>query len=299
MSNEGVISGDAGRIGFLIKGEYENTKTYDFLDVVYYDNSSYVAKKETKGNTPQENNEYWQILAKGGISGTAGVTGVKGNAENTYRTGKVNLTAANIGAVEKEEGKGLSTNDLTDELLEKIENAGTSVTGVKGSAESKYRSGDVSISKSNIGLGKVENKSASEIISEISEENIVNILGYTPADNSIYGDAIVKLGGDNADRTTMTNGSFKVWLDDTEKCYVGLGNYNGIGSADSGLILLRGGRGMDLDGSTGDINMGGSLRVSGNATFLGNVDFKDAWSGTISTNSKTITVRNGIIVGVS
>ena len=31
----------------------------------------------------------------------AGVTGVKGNAETTYRTGQVNLTAANIGAVAK------------------------------------------------------------------------------------------------------------------------------------------------------------------------------------------------------
>ena len=31
----------------------------------------------------------------------AGVTGVKGNAETTYRTGQVNLTSANIGAVAK------------------------------------------------------------------------------------------------------------------------------------------------------------------------------------------------------
>ena len=38
-----------------------------------------------------------------GISGTTisntGVTGIKGNSESSYRTGQVNLTAANIGAV--------------------------------------------------------------------------------------------------------------------------------------------------------------------------------------------------------
>ena len=56
---------DAGRIGFLIKGEYDEHAEYDFLDVVYYGKSSYVAKKKTIGNTPQRNNEYWQIFAEG------------------------------------------------------------------------------------------------------------------------------------------------------------------------------------------------------------------------------------------
>lgn len=55
---------DAGRIGFVIKGAYDETTTYDFLDVVYYNGASYVAKKLTTGNVPQESNEYWQVLAK-------------------------------------------------------------------------------------------------------------------------------------------------------------------------------------------------------------------------------------------
>lgn len=55
---------DAGRIGFVIKGAYDATATYDFLDVVYYKSASYVAKKLTVGNVPQESNEYWQVLAK-------------------------------------------------------------------------------------------------------------------------------------------------------------------------------------------------------------------------------------------
>ena len=55
---------NAGRIGFDIKGEYSPTVTYDFLDVVFYQKSSYVAKKLTVGNTPARSDEYWQILAE-------------------------------------------------------------------------------------------------------------------------------------------------------------------------------------------------------------------------------------------
>lgn len=87
---------DAGRIGFVIKGEYGEFETYDFLDVVYFEGNSYVAKKLTIRNEPNENDEYWQILAKGAVEG---VTGVKGAAESDYRNGDVNLTPEDIGAL--------------------------------------------------------------------------------------------------------------------------------------------------------------------------------------------------------
>lgn len=101
---------DAGRIGFLIKGNYSNTTTYDFLDVVYFGHSSYVAKKLTLGNEPEENNEYWQILAS--TPGTA-VTGVKGSEETVFRTGDVNLTPDNIGALPSN-GTAVSAQKLTE-----------------------------------------------------------------------------------------------------------------------------------------------------------------------------------------
>ena len=53
------------KIGFLIKGNYSNEATYDFLDIVFYNGASYVAKKLTTGNTPARSNEYWQIFAEG------------------------------------------------------------------------------------------------------------------------------------------------------------------------------------------------------------------------------------------
>lgn len=87
---------NAGRIGFVIKGDYNNTATYDFLDVVYFGNASYVAKKLTIGNEPANNSEYWQVLAKL-PNGT--VTGIKGAAESAFRDGDVNITPENIGAL--------------------------------------------------------------------------------------------------------------------------------------------------------------------------------------------------------
>ena len=59
---------DAGRIGFLIKGTYDNTATYDFLDAVYYNNATYVAKKLTVGNKPQSSSEFWQVLMDGEVN---------------------------------------------------------------------------------------------------------------------------------------------------------------------------------------------------------------------------------------
>lgn len=113
---------DAGRIGFLIKGDYNASTEYDFLDVVYYNGSSYVAKTKTKGNAPESDNAYWHIFAQA----TNGVTGIKGSAETTYRTGQVN------------------------------------------------------IDKGNIGLGNVENKSSEIIRGELTESNITDALNYTP-----------------------------------------------------------------------------------------------------------------------
>ncbi|MEZ3446201.1 MAG: hypothetical protein K1W30_13900, partial [Lachnospiraceae bacterium] len=51
--------------GYKMCGDYDSEVTYDYPDVVFYDGSSYVAKKITVGNTPEKNSEYWQIFAAG------------------------------------------------------------------------------------------------------------------------------------------------------------------------------------------------------------------------------------------
>lgn len=101
---------------------------------------------------------------------TSAVTGVKGNSESSYRTGNVNLTAANIGAAASDHthtttiAADSGTNQLTMAANTKYKlTAGgstfvfttppdnNSVTGVKGNSESSYRTGQVNLTAANIG----------------------------------------------------------------------------------------------------------------------------------------------------
>lgn len=53
----------AGRILILPKGNYDATKTYEMLDLVGHNGTSWLAKKTVTGIEPSvENEEYWQCL---------------------------------------------------------------------------------------------------------------------------------------------------------------------------------------------------------------------------------------------
>lgn len=64
------------------------------------------------------------------------------------------------------------------------ENIPTGVTGVKGENEQAYRTGDVNITKDNLGLGNVENKNSETIRNEMTSSNITKALGYDPANSN-------------------------------------------------------------------------------------------------------------------
>ena len=66
------------------------------------------------------------------LSGGSGVTGVKGNAEQSYRTGNVNLTPANIGA---EEAGAVSTHDSSNTAHSDIR---TAVANAQTRADNAY-----------------------------------------------------------------------------------------------------------------------------------------------------------------
>lgn len=88
------MSASAGRVLLMPKGVYDAETTYTMLDMVRYGKSTFVCKQTTTGNTPDPNGDtaYWQLIATSGD-----VSGVKGNAEEDYREGNVNLTPANLG----------------------------------------------------------------------------------------------------------------------------------------------------------------------------------------------------------
>ena len=53
----------AGRILIMPKGAYDASKTYEMLDLVNYNGSSWLAKKTCKGITPSDDaTEYWQNM---------------------------------------------------------------------------------------------------------------------------------------------------------------------------------------------------------------------------------------------
>lgn len=54
-----------GRVVPIFKGDYNANTTYNFLDVVYYDNSSFVALDTTTGNLPTDTEHWLPVALKG------------------------------------------------------------------------------------------------------------------------------------------------------------------------------------------------------------------------------------------
>lgn len=105
---------------------------------------------------------------------------------------------------------------------------GVQVTGVKGSAESVYRTGEVNITKGNIGLENVENKSSSDIRGELTKANVTNALGYTPptADTNTWkantkdNEGYAAKGSGQANKVWKTDGDGNpAWRDDANTIY--------------------------------------------------------------------------------
>lgn len=53
-----------GRLSMLFKDAYSPSLTYHPLDVVTYENNSYICKKETTAGISPDNTEYWGVIAK-------------------------------------------------------------------------------------------------------------------------------------------------------------------------------------------------------------------------------------------
>lgn len=88
------MSASAGRVLIIPKGEYDSQSTYNMLDLVRFGAGTFICKKTSEGNEPsfEQDTEYWQLLV---LSGD--VAGVKGNAEEEYRNGLVNIDYDDLG----------------------------------------------------------------------------------------------------------------------------------------------------------------------------------------------------------
>lgn len=54
-----------GKVMITSKGEYDSSKSYEILDVVTYQGSSYLSKKYNNDSLPTNTND-WQLLAQKG-----------------------------------------------------------------------------------------------------------------------------------------------------------------------------------------------------------------------------------------
>lgn len=182
------------------------------------------------------------------------------------------------------------------------------------------------------GLLQVLNSSGTETV-RADKDGLKAILG-TIGGWSINTDSIesqnsiiISKGNDSGtDRATMNDASFKVWINDVERCYMGKGGYFGFGNPDSGLLFIHGAHGIKLDASTGSVESGdgrflckrldfnGDPNINGGATGTlfsslpgGGITVKggvitkwgmNGWSGTATISGIKITVVNGLITDI-
>ena len=87
-----------GKVGLVNKGDYSPSATYNILDFVYYDGSSYICLQNgTSAVTPNNEGLYWRYLAKGYIADTSVFcrkADMKTSLTTTYTAGQFAADAA-------------------------------------------------------------------------------------------------------------------------------------------------------------------------------------------------------------
>lgn len=59
---------DLGKVGIRIRGTWNSSNTYETMDLVYYNNSSYIAKQAVPANTTPTDTTYWQVALQAPFS---------------------------------------------------------------------------------------------------------------------------------------------------------------------------------------------------------------------------------------
>ena len=260
------------------------------------------------------------------------ITGVKGGAEESYRTGNVNITATNLGLgnvnntsdadkpistatqtalnnkVDKVTGKGLSSEDYTSAEKTKLSGIESgaqvnTITGIKGSSESSYRTGNVSISPANIGLGNVDNtsdlsKPISTATQSALDKKVDKVIGYSLSKNDFTDILKNKLDGiaEGAQVNSITGvkGSseetYRIGNVSISASNIGLGNVNNTSDADKPISIATQTALNGKVSTTVKINghaLNADVTVSKSDVGLGNVDNTSDANKPVSTAQQT------------
>lgn len=103
--------GPVGPAGLTWRGEYNDTTQYVKDDSVGYSGASYFCTKDSLGNAPLPDNEYWALLAAQGARGKPGLDGEPGKKGDDGKPGKDGKDAVfDIESLTQSELKELSQN---------------------------------------------------------------------------------------------------------------------------------------------------------------------------------------------
>ncbi len=124
-----------------------------------------------------------QILPEGNYEKDNAAERIRNAEEKIEGLQSKTYTAADVGA----DPIGSADEALQEAIAHTNEKI--SELGVKGEAETEYRIGKVNITKQNLGIPNVENKSSATIRNEITKANVTSALGYTPETDGAYENA--------------------------------------------------------------------------------------------------------------
>lgn len=166
------------------------------------------------------------------------------------------------------------------------------VTGIKGEEETEYRQGDVTITKSDIGLTYTENKSSETIRGELTKQNVINALGYTPgAASDIPTSYVSGVKGNN-------ESSYRTGNVNITKANIGLGNVDNTADSNKSVSYASSAGSAnyatyDQSGNNIKSSYGASLGVSGSTLYLYNKNGSSLSNVTIPGSTKIGTSRSG------
>ena len=106
-----------GTVAMVPKGEYDAEEHYEYLNVVTYNGSSYMAKKSSTGVLPT-NDEYWQLVAQKASRTYQSVADMKSDDDL-----KEGMVAETLGYYEPNDGGEATYQIVDDDTL--IDNGGS------------------------------------------------------------------------------------------------------------------------------------------------------------------------------
>ena len=161
------IKGEKGvGIGLSYDGVWKSNFTYNKDSCVTYNNVLYASVIDNNiGKTPSQNSSYWSLV-------------FDMSEFTVYDNSSSNLNSTNL--QEAIDELNISINNNTNKL-NTIENGAqkNTVTGVKGSSESNYRTGNINITPANLGITVINNtRDSDKSVNYSASSNYANGAGY-------------------------------------------------------------------------------------------------------------------------